>query len=94
MVAIHTLINRYVTWSCRKCGVQGVGHCACPESPSAKTAARLERAAIHALAEEIARDVLHHIDTMYPMLRNRMPQTALRSIRHTIVNTVDEALSA
>lgn len=40
------------------------------------------------LAHDVASEVLHHIDTMYPVMWQGAPQSARISVRNTIVQAV------
>lgn len=44
--------------------------------------------ALPGIAEDIASDVLYHIDTMYPQLWDGLPTTARARVRITIIEKV------
>lgn len=44
-------------------------------------------------AEEVATNVIHHIDTMYPNMWEGVPKTARVSIRNTIIREVKQTVN-
>jgi len=44
--------------------------------------------------QAIAFEVLHHIETMYPIMLDSAPKTARTSIRNTIIQTINDELNA
>jgi len=40
------------------------------------------------MAHDVASEVLHHIDTMYPDMWRHAPQSARTSVRNTIIQAV------
>jgi hypothetical protein len=77
MTPIDRLIDAAVV--CATCGRQGRWACTCVAE---------RRHTLAPLAEDMAQDILHDIDTMYPDLWTHVPRTARISLRRVIVSTV------